>query len=100
MKANSIELAPLVILALDPLPAERREEVLAEVYRLVEDPSNRTPVVKVDPSRRWYRVDIPGGLRAFFRTDEEDHVVEIVDLYRPSAFLTEAEQAESVTTSP
>ena len=99
MQENTIEVDGAVLVALDPLRPERREEVLAEIFKLVEDPANRRLVTAALPSRTLYAADTPSGLRVFFRIDEDDRVTELVDLFRPSTWQGPDHDSNSATVS-
>jgi hypothetical protein len=83
MSHETIELNSLVITALDVYKPAKREQVLAEIYKLVEDPANRREVEGPYASKGFYEADMPTGQLVMFRTDEEGRVVEIVDFFRP-----------------
>ena len=83
MPRDSIELDPRVIIALDVYQPARREEILAELYELVENQTNRQPAKGCPVSERLYIAETPAGLLVIYRTDEEGRVVELVDYFRP-----------------
>lgn len=86
MQDDTIQLDQRATAALDVLKPSKRGEVMSEIYRLLDDPDNRRNVNKVPSSETHYVMDTPLGLRVFFRTDDDGRVVEILDLFRPSAW--------------
>jgi hypothetical protein len=83
MSHEAIELDQRVIMALDVYEPAKRQEVLAGIFELIEDPANRHEARGFSASERLYLADMPNGLRVIFRTDEQGQVIEIVDFFRP-----------------
>ncbi len=84
MLPEEIEIDTPVITALDVYKPAKREQVMAEILKIVEDPANRHKVPGYPESERLYLADmLATGLRVIFRTDEHGRVIELVDFFRP-----------------
>ncbi len=94
MPDDSIELGQLVLMALDPFQVEKREAIMADVYKLVADPANWYLVAKEHRRGTIYGADTDDGLRVYFLTDGAGRVTELIDLFRPSAFGLPSRQPE------
>ncbi len=86
MPDHAIELDQLVLMALDPFKIEKREAIMADVYKLVADPANWFLVAKEHRRGTIYGADTADDLRVFFLTDGAGRVTELIDLFRPSVF--------------
>ncbi|MDR3639120.1 MAG: hypothetical protein P4L84_35270 [Isosphaeraceae bacterium] len=87
MRYDTVQLNPPALAALDSLKQPGRGKVLLEIHDLINDPENRSNVQESDWAGAPYMLvpDADPSLRVYFRIDEQNHIVEIVDLIRPEA---------------